>query len=423
MHSSIDTRPEARAGRAAWTAWGLAASCYVLAMFHRMSLGVASLDAGDRLHAGSGAVAALSVAGLGAYLLGQVPAGLVSDRIGPRRALAGGLLLMATGEALFAVSHAFAPALAGRALVGLGDACIFLNVLRVAAHWFPRAQFAPLTAATAALGAVGQLATTVPLNRALHGAGWSATFLAGSVVTAVMACVVGSLLRERPAGAAAPPRHEHPPVRASLARAWRRPATRDGFWLHFTAMAPFVVVTGLWGAPILVDAQGMSRGHASAVLLAGVAATAIAAPLIGALARRRPGARLPIGLATSTAVLVALAVLTAVPADAIPVAVSVVCVCILGVGCATSMLAFDVARREGDRHDGASTSALVNLGGFSAAIAGDIAVAAARSALGAGSGAALAPLLLIAAFGCWRLATRVRRQTAAAPGRSVAWAR
>jgi predicted MFS family arabinose efflux permease len=417
MHTTSQPDP----GRAKWVAWGLAASCYVLAMFHRMSLGVASLDAGARLHVGSGAVAALSVAGLGAYLLGQVPAGLVSDRIGPRRALAGGLLLMAAGEAIFATSSAFAPALAGRALIGLGDACIFLNVLRVAAHWFPRAQFAPLTAATAALGAVGQLATTVPLNRALHGAGWTATFLAGAVLTGVLAVVVGTLLREHPPGAAVARRHDHPPIRASLARAWRRPATRDGFWLHFTTMAPFVVVTGLWGAPILVDAQGMSRGHASAVLLIAVATTAIAAPVIGVLARRHPDARLPLALTTSGAVLAALTALTFVPAHAIPPLVSVVCVSVLGVGCATSMLAFDVARREGDHHDGASTSALVNLGGFSAAIAGDIGVAAGRSALGVGSGAALLPLLLIAAFGFWRLAVRVRAQTATMPGH-VAWA-
>jgi hypothetical protein len=97
-------------------------------------------------------------------------------------------------------------------------------------------------------------------------------------------------------------------------------------------------------------------------------------------------------------------------------------VSVLGVGCASAMLAFDVARREGDHHDGASTSALVNLGGFSAAIAGDVGVAAGRSAFGVGSGAALLPLLLIAAFGFWRLATRVRRQSAAMPG-LVAWAR
>ena len=40
--------------RGAWLAWGLAAACYLLAMFHRMALGVAALDAEERLQVGAG---------------------------------------------------------------------------------------------------------------------------------------------------------------------------------------------------------------------------------------------------------------------------------------------------------------------------------------------------------------------------------
>ncbi|MHB8691154.1 MAG: MFS transporter [Solirubrobacteraceae bacterium] len=308
---------------AGWLAWGLAASCYVLAMFHRMSLGVASLDAGHRLGAGAGMVVTISVIGLVAYLVGQVPAGLLADRIGPRRALVVGLTLMTAGEALFAISTSPAPALAGRGLIGLGDACIFLNVLRVAAQWFPREHFAPLTSATAALGAVGQLATTVPLDHALHTAGWSATFLAGSAATGALAVLVAARLRERPA--ATTPIATAAGIRASITRAWRRPATRTGFWLHFTTMAPFVVLTGLWGAPTLVDAQHLTQAHASALLLAAVASTAASAPLIGAYARKRPGQRLALGRAIGIAVIVALAVLTVIPAARIPLAVTLAC--------------------------------------------------------------------------------------------------
>ena len=47
----------------------------------------------------------------------QIPAGLLADRLGPRRSLTFGLLAMGLGELLFAVSPSIAPALAGRALV------------------------------------------------------------------------------------------------------------------------------------------------------------------------------------------------------------------------------------------------------------------------------------------------------------------
>ncbi len=79
--------------RAAWAAWGLAAAFYVVALFHRMSLGVASLDATERFHLAPGTIATLSALQLGLYLAMTIPAGVATDRIGPRRALALGLAL------------------------------------------------------------------------------------------------------------------------------------------------------------------------------------------------------------------------------------------------------------------------------------------------------------------------------------------
>ena len=107
---------------------------YLVAIFHRMSLGVASLDASERFGVTTSAIALLSTVQLGVYLAMQIPAGLLADRLGPRRSLTLGLLAMGAGELLFAFSPTLAPAIAGRALVGAGDACMFLNVLRVAAH-------------------------------------------------------------------------------------------------------------------------------------------------------------------------------------------------------------------------------------------------------------------------------------------------
>lgn len=398
-------RPFSAVG-SAWLAWSVAAAAYLLAIFHRMALGVAALDAESHLHAGPGAVAALSAAGLTAYLAFQIPAGLWSDRIGPRRALTFGLTVMAAGEALFALSHALPLSLLGRAMVGAGDAFIFLNVLRVAAHWFPRERFAQMTAATAALGTVGQIVSTVPLSQGLHDLGWAPTFGLTAAVTAVAAVLVFALLQERPAGQVARPRHEHPPVLQSLRRAWSRPTTRDGFWVHLTAMAPFVVVTGLWGVPILVDAQGMSRTGASLVLLIGVAVSGVSALSLGARARRDPSSRHGLVIWTSLAVIAALAVFTLVPASAMPPALSVVCVAVIASGMGAGMLGFDFARREGDQHDGASTSALVNLGGFSVAIVGVAAVAVMRSVVGADSGLVLLPTLVIAIVGLLNLVRR-----------------
>ncbi len=243
--------------RAAWLAWGLAAAFYVVALFHRMSLGVASLDATARFDLAPGTIATLSALQLGLYLGMTIPAGLATDRIGPRRALALGLAAMAVGEITFGLATAAPLALGGRALVGAGDAFIFLSVLRIAQNWFPASRYALLACLTGLAGAVGQLGTTIPLGLSLDGIGWTATFVGSGLLTAGLAVACIALLRDRPAGAPAPaPRSARAGIGRTLRACWARPATRRTYWLHFGLMGPFVAITALWGYPYLVGVAG-----------------------------------------------------------------------------------------------------------------------------------------------------------------------
>ncbi len=86
----------------------------------------------------------------------------------------------------------------GRALIGAGDACMFLNVLRVAAHWLPDRHYALAAALTAACGAFGQLLSTAPLSAALSGIGWTPTFAASGILTAALALFAVSRIQDRP---------------------------------------------------------------------------------------------------------------------------------------------------------------------------------------------------------------------------------
>src|SRR3954468_1310441 len=116
---------QTRGGRRAWFVWGLGALIYVVAMFHRMTLGVAGGEVAARLDVPVGSLGVFVSVQLVTYLLMQIPAGLAADRIGPRRMLAAGLAIMALGEAVFALAHGMPVSIAGRALVGVGDALTF----------------------------------------------------------------------------------------------------------------------------------------------------------------------------------------------------------------------------------------------------------------------------------------------------------
>ncbi len=106
----------------------------------------------------------------------------------------------------------------------------------MAAHWLPSHRYALATALTAVCGSLGQLLTTAPLSLALGDLGWTPTFAASGVLTAVLAILAVNRLQDRPAGAA--PTH-HAPILPTLKRAWRAPSIRHGLWVHFALNCPW----------------------------------------------------------------------------------------------------------------------------------------------------------------------------------------
>jgi MFS family permease len=362
--------------------WGFAAGLYFVAVFHRMVLGVAAFEAERRYHVGAGALSAFTAVQLGVYLAMQVPVGLAADRIGPRRSLASGMAAIAAGEAIFALSGTLPAGLAGRALIGLGDAFVFVNVLRVAHTWFAPSRAALLTALTSLLGALGQLLTTVPAHLALDGLGWTATFAGAAAITAVLAAGALGVVRDAPgssAAAADAPAPDHDGMLATLRSAWRQRRTRLGFWAHFGLMTPFVTMTALWGYPWLVEAQGIPRATAASWLGFSVVALALAAPVVGRLGGRGPYMQVRMALVTGTLLVLAWTAVLGWPGARPPHALILAALAISGVGSAVSVVAFMLARAGNPQHMAGSATGLVNCGGF---LAGSIAILATGLLLG-----------------------------------------
>lgn len=383
--------------------WGLAAAFYLVAMFHRMSLGVAALDAERRFGLAPGALAVFAALQLGVYLAMQVPAGLAADRLGPRRTLAAGLALMAAGEVTFALATTMPAALVGRGLVGVGDACVFLNVLRLAQSHFPARRYALLACLAGLAGALGQVVTTVPLGLALDGLGWTPTFAASGALTALLVLACLRLVRDGQAAAGGGGREG---MGAALRAAWSTPATRHGFWAHLALMGPFVTVTALWGYPYLVGPQGMSPGAARAHLMATVVAFGVASPVLGAVAGRRPGTRPAMLAALAAGLAVAWSLTLAWPGGRAPEALTAGALLLTGACGAAGLLAFDLAREGNPPSRGGAASGLVNLGGFSAAVGANLVIGRLVAAADGDLRTALWPVAAVAGVGALTLGRR-----------------
>lgn len=355
-------------GRAAWFAWSMGVSVYILAVIHRTSLGVAGLDAAQRFSVGASALSALSILQVLVYAAMQIPVGLLVDRFGPRRVLLLGVVLLTAGQLAFAFSSSYGPALASRAVLGCGDAMTFISVLRIAARWFPAAKNPLIAQLTGLAGMGGNLVTTMVLAQALHTEGWTATFTTTALLGVGAFALVALLLREAPgalAGTPAPsPAPQRLPVRAQIKHSWREPGTRLGLWVHFTTQFPGNAFGLLWGLPYLVQGQGMTRAAAGGMLTLLVVSTMFFGLLFGRLVSRSARARMPIVLTVIATTGVCWAVALAWPGGHPPFWLLVVLLLVMGSNGSASLVGLDFARSHNPTERLGTASGIANMGGF-----------------------------------------------------------
>jgi predicted MFS family arabinose efflux permease len=250
--------------------------------------------------------AGLLVGAFGAgALLGGVPGGLAAARWGPRRAVLGGLLLLAVASFAFALSGSPWALGAARFVQGFSSTTTWAGALpwlTVAAPRARRGEVIGTAFGFAVLGAIlgppfGSLADVVGIERA---------FLATGVVALVLAAWAA-------ATADAPPERQRP---GAVARAFADRAFVGGLWLN---MLP-AMLFGLLGllAPLRLDDGGLGTVAIGSVFFAAGLAETVLNPLIGRFSDRR-GRLLPtrLALGASAAVAVALA-LAERPAVVVP---------------------------------------------------------------------------------------------------------
>jgi MFS family permease len=341
---------------------------YVVAVFQRASLGVAGVEAQRRFATTAAVLSLFAVLQLAVYAALQIPVGVLLDRIGPRRLIAAGALLMGIGQLVLATAHAVGLAVAGRVLVGAGDAMTFISVLRLIAVWFPPRRVPLLTQMTGILGQIGQIAAAYPLVALLQGAGWSTSFLVAGSLGLGVAILAAAALRNAPPGvsAAVSPLGAAQAVRR-LGHAWREPGTRLGLWTHFVTQFSGTVFALLWGYPFLVVGEHRTPAEAGLLITLLVVAAIGIGPTLGHFAGRWPYRRsLPV-LTIVGATVATWTVVLAWPGRA-PLALLVVLVVVLASNGPGSLMGFDYARTENEAERIGSATGIVNVGGFVASL-------------------------------------------------------
>jgi predicted MFS family arabinose efflux permease len=210
---------------------------------------------------------ALAAAFFAAYALAQLPIGLAFDLYGVRRVQVVLSLLAALGFLLCALAPDALVLAAGRFVSGIGIAGALIGIMKSGAQWYPPHRLAAVTGAAIFIGAVGGLATTVPVQAVLPLIGWRGAFLALALLACLGAAWIHLSVPLAPPGARPPPRRRLGAEIAEFGRIFAHPR-----FLRFTpavALASGLVFTyqGLWAGPWLRDVAGLGGEPRATILL------------------------------------------------------------------------------------------------------------------------------------------------------------
>jgi predicted MFS family arabinose efflux permease len=353
--------------RRAWVIWLVALAVYVLAVFHRSSLGVAGIVAADRFDINATSLATFTVLQLVVYAGMQVPVGVLLDRFGSRAMLITGLVLMTAGQLGFAFVESFPAAVAARAVVGAGDAMVFVSVIRLVTVWFLVRQGPMVTQLTGLSGQLGAIAAAGPLSYLLHELGWTGAFALTSSIGVVLLVAVLALVKDSPYRRGDVVAIKLRALALSVRTVWGNPGTRLGMWSHFVSQFSATVFALLWGYPFLVQGLGWSTSGASTLLMAMTAWAVVSGLVTARLVARLPYYRSWIVVGIVIAMVVPWTAVLLWPGVA-PGWLVVVMAFATASGGPAAMVGFDLARSFTPPHETGRANGLVNVGGFTASL-------------------------------------------------------
>jgi predicted MFS family arabinose efflux permease len=204
-----------------------------------------------------------------AFAAAQLPVGMALDRFGPRKVQVPMLAVAALGGALFAQAQTFEGLLVARALIGLGVSASLMAAIKASSLWLPPGRLPLATAVLLAVGGLGAMVSTAPLQLALDAVGWRHAFWGIAAGAAGVSLLIFSAVPEH---AARPPQVS---VRA-MAKSIGQLYASALFWrmalCTLFANAAYMAVQGLWIGPWLRDVGHLSRPEVAGVLFWGTVA-------------------------------------------------------------------------------------------------------------------------------------------------------
>jgi MFS family permease len=362
--TSLTAETETR--KRAWVLWTVVSLGYLLIVSQRTAPGVITDHLLKEFHLSGSMLGLMSGIQFFMYMALQIPVGLWGDRYGPTLFLLLGLICNGIGTLLYSLATSVSFLFVGRALVGFGDAMIWVNcVILLSLVFTKKSDFSVALGWTGAMGNIGGMLTTMPLAWWITASGWRIPFMVMGCVLLLHALIMWGMFRRYPVSLPASDTSHKTSFVSVLRDVLFQGRSWPPFLCHFGLVGTYTGFTSLWAVPFLMDIYQLDRTEAAGILAFGLLGAIVGGPLSGWVCDKVGECRKPY-IIIHVINLTMWLLLALIPHP--PLTMAYLLFFMIGVCIGGSMLTFASIRETFPPYQVGVLSGLANTGGFLSAV-------------------------------------------------------
>lgn len=358
-----------------WIVFGILIFAYMIVFFHRLAVGVVREDLAREFAMSGITFANLSSTYFYAYMIMQIPSGILADTLGARKTVTLGTLTAGAGSIIFGFANSLFWIFFGRLLVGLGVSVVFIAILKVQSQWFKESEFATLSGVSSFFGNLGGIFAQAPLVLMTAAITWRYSFAAIGFFTIIISALCWILVRNTPSEMGLPSIEEiegkeKANIGSSEFNLFRglkivmtNPWTWPGFFVFAGFFGAFSSLTGTWGNSYITQVYGVSKVAATNYITAAVLGLAIGSIAIGRLSDKIKKRKLPM-IIYGTIYVICWALIVFWNGGKPPTGVLIPLLFILGFTCSAFVLGWGCSKEVNPPEIAGMSTSVVNIGGF-----------------------------------------------------------
>lgn len=234
-------------------------------------------------HLGILGVSNLSSSFFYAYVLMQIPVGIVYDHYKTKSVLIFAAAVLTLGCFMMAMSQTFYMAMLARFLTGTGSAFGFIGLLQVTAQWFPQRKFALMIGLSEAFAMICVTLGIILLAWLIEHYNWRLMMYGAGVIAAFLMFAIIFLLEDKKK---ATTELNFSNVVRQVSQALKNKQLMVASIYAFFMFSIITAFTSLWGVSFLIHTSHVSRTVATSIMSATLIGIAVGGPLSGYLSSK-----------------------------------------------------------------------------------------------------------------------------------------